>query len=67
MDIQRLNEEIQQLLELSPEKKQWAVDTRQARYLAAQATADREKAKLYCQFSGINQIDYTVNTYSLVL
>lgn len=28
---------------------------------------DREKAKLYCQFTGINQIDYTVNTYSLVL
>jgi hypothetical protein len=28
---------------------------------------DREKAKLYCEFSGINQIDYTVNTYQLVL
>lgn len=28
---------------------------------------DREKGKLYCEFSGINQIDYTVNTYSLVL
>lgn len=28
---------------------------------------DREKGKLYCEFSGINQIDYTVNTYTLVL
>lgn len=28
---------------------------------------DREKAKLYCEFSGINQIDFTVNTYQLVL
>ena len=28
---------------------------------------DREKGKLYCQFSGINQIDYQPNTYSLVL
>lgn len=28
---------------------------------------DREKGKLYCEFSGINQIDYTVNTYNLVL
>ena len=28
---------------------------------------DQEKAKLYCYFSGINQIDYTVNTYKLVL
>ena len=28
---------------------------------------DREKAKLYCEFTGTNQIDYTVNTYSLVL
>lgn len=28
---------------------------------------DREKGKLYCEFSGINQIDYTTNTYSLVL
>ena len=28
---------------------------------------DREKGKLYCEFSGINQIDYTLNTYSLVL
>lgn len=28
---------------------------------------DREKAKLYCEFSGINQIDYTTNTYQLVL
>jgi hypothetical protein len=28
---------------------------------------DREKGKLYCEFSGINQIDFTVNTYQLVL
>ena len=28
---------------------------------------DRENGKLYCEFSGINQIDYTVNTYTLVL
>lgn len=28
---------------------------------------DREKGKLYCEFSGTNQIDYTINTYSLVL
>ena len=28
---------------------------------------DREKAKLYCEFSGINKIDYQPNTYSLVL
>ena len=28
---------------------------------------DREKGKLYCEFSGISQIDYTVNTYRLVL
>ena len=28
---------------------------------------DREKAKLYCKFKGINQIDYSLNTYSLVL
>ena len=28
---------------------------------------DREKGKLYCRFSGINQIDYTHNTYNLVL
>ena len=28
---------------------------------------DREKAKLYCEFSGINQIDYKLNTYQLVL
>ena len=28
---------------------------------------DREKGKLYCEFSGINQIDYTINTYNLVL
>lgn len=28
---------------------------------------DREKGKLYCEFSGVNQIDYVVNTYTLVL
>lgn len=28
---------------------------------------DREKAKLYCEFKGINQIDYSLNTYQLVL
>lgn len=28
---------------------------------------DREKGKLYCRFTGINQIDYTENTYNLKL
>lgn len=28
---------------------------------------DRERGKLYCTFSGTNQIDYTNNTYSIVL
>ena len=28
---------------------------------------DHEKAKLYCEFSGVNQIDYQLNTYQLVL
>lgn len=28
---------------------------------------DRERGKLYCNFSGINQIDYTNNTFNLVL
>ena len=28
---------------------------------------DKEKGKLYCTFKGINQIDYQVNTYDLVL
>ena len=28
---------------------------------------DREKGKLYCEFSGISQIDYTNNTYNLIL
>jgi hypothetical protein len=33
-----------------------------------QLVADKKnKGKLYCTFSGINQIDYTNNTYSLVL
>lgn len=28
---------------------------------------DREKAKLYCEFTGTNQIDYTLSTYQLLL
>ncbi len=28
---------------------------------------DKEKGKLYCHFTGINQIDYQVNTFDLVL
>lgn len=28
---------------------------------------DREKAKLYCKFKGVNQIDYKLDTYQLVL
>lgn len=28
---------------------------------------DREKAKLYCEFKGVNQIDYKLDTYQLVL
>lgn len=28
---------------------------------------DKEKGKLYCTFSGTNQIDYQFNTYNLVL
>ena len=28
---------------------------------------DREKGKLYCEFSGISQIDYTHNTFNLIL
>lgn len=28
---------------------------------------DQQKGKLYCEFSGINQIDYTHNTFNLVL
>jgi hypothetical protein len=28
---------------------------------------DREKGKLYCSFYGVNQIDYTHNTYNLLL
>jgi phage baseplate assembly protein W len=28
---------------------------------------DREKGKLYCAFSGVSQIDYTHNTYNLLL
>jgi phage baseplate assembly protein W len=28
---------------------------------------DREKGKLYCVFSGVSQIDYTHNTYNLLL
>lgn len=28
---------------------------------------DKEKGKLYCSFTGINQISYELNTYNLVL
>lgn len=28
---------------------------------------DRETGKLYCEFSGVNQLDFTLNTYQLVL
>lgn len=28
---------------------------------------DRQKGKLYCKFSGISQIDYTHNTFNLLL
>lgn len=28
---------------------------------------NKEKGKLYCTFSGINQIDYQLNTYSLLM
>lgn len=28
---------------------------------------DNQKGKLYCKFSGINQIDYTHNTFNLLL
>ena len=28
---------------------------------------DKEKGKLYCKFTGVNQIDYQPNTYNLVL
>lgn len=47
MNLRKLNEELNKLLihELSPETRQWATDEREARYLAAQATADREKEK----------------------
>lgn len=30
-------------------------------------TQNKEKGKLYCSFSGINQIDFQPNTYNLVL
>ena len=29
--------------------------------------ADKQKGKLYCRFSGVNQIDYTHNTFNLLL
>ena len=29
--------------------------------------SDNQKGKLYCRFSGINQIDYTHNTFNLLL
>jgi len=28
---------------------------------------DKERGKLYCTFSGINQIDFQLNTYNLIL
>ena len=28
---------------------------------------DEQKGRLYCSFSGINQIDYTLNTFNLLL
>ena len=28
---------------------------------------DKERGKVYCRFSGINQIDYTHNTFNLLL
>lgn len=28
---------------------------------------DKEKGKLYCTFAGTNQIDYTTDTYGIVL
>jgi phage baseplate assembly protein W len=28
---------------------------------------DKQKGKLYCEFSGISQVDYTNNTFNLVL
>lgn len=28
---------------------------------------DKQKGKVYCNFKGINQIDYTTNTYNLIL
>ena len=47
MNLKKLNEELDKLLlhELSPKTRQWATDEREARYLAAQATADKEKEK----------------------
>ena len=29
--------------------------------------ADKKKGKIFCKCSGISQIDYTINTYNLVL
>lgn len=29
--------------------------------------SDKQKGKLFCKFSGINQIDYTHNTFNLLL
>ena len=28
---------------------------------------DKEKGKLYCNFRGVSQIDYAINTFNLVL
>jgi hypothetical protein len=34
---------------------------------AIEIIADDVKGRLYCKFSGINQIDYTHNTFNLLL
>ena len=34
---------------------------------AIEIIADDVKGKLYCKFSGVNQIDYTHNTFNLLL
>lgn len=45
MNYENLQEKLDKLLEISDEKKQWAVDSRKAQMLAAQATAERAKAR----------------------
>ena len=34
---------------------------------AIDIVSDKQKGKLYCRFSGTNQIDYTHNTFNLLL